>query len=160
MHSLNFGIQGDRTENLLWRLQNGELDCLAPKAIVLNVGTNNHGDSAEDIAEGIKTICSLIRDKQPQAYLVVLTLLPRGHVPNDLRKRNARVNDLVREQLKVRPDQTAPHQLDRHSTLFPGQLQSTADQHRSRLCPTRRHNRPPRHVRLLESDPKRIRPGL
>ena len=36
------------------------------------VGTNNHGDSAADIAEGVKTICSLIRDKQPQAYLVVL----------------------------------------------------------------------------------------
>ena len=35
-------------------------------------GTNNHGDSAADIAEGIKAICSLIRDKQPQAYLVVL----------------------------------------------------------------------------------------
>ena len=36
------------------------------------VGTNNHGDSAADIAEGIKAICTLIRDKQPQAYLVVL----------------------------------------------------------------------------------------
>ena len=35
-------------------------------------GTNNHGDSAADIAEGIKAICALIRDKQPQAYLVVL----------------------------------------------------------------------------------------
>lgn len=42
------------------------------KAIVLLIGTNNHGDSAEEIAEGIKTICTLIRDKQPQAYLVVL----------------------------------------------------------------------------------------
>ena len=72
MHSLNFGIGGDRTETVLWRLENGELDGLAPKVIVLLVGTNNHGDSAEDIAEGIKAICSLIRDKQPQAYLVVL----------------------------------------------------------------------------------------
>ena len=73
MHSLNFGIGGDRTENVLWRLQNGELDGpLAPKVIVLMVGTNNHGDSAADIADGVKAICNLIRDKQPQAYLVVL----------------------------------------------------------------------------------------
>jgi hypothetical protein len=47
--------------------------------IVLLVGTNNHGDTPDDIAEGIKGICTLIRDKQPQAYLVVLTLLPRGN---------------------------------------------------------------------------------
>lgn len=75
MHSLNFGIGGDRTEHLLWRLHNGELEGLAPKAIVLLVGTNNHGDSAKDIAEGIKAICNLIRDKQPQAYLVVLVIM-------------------------------------------------------------------------------------
>ena len=42
------------------------------QVVVVMCGTNNHGDSAADIAEGIKAICSLIRDKQPQAYLVVL----------------------------------------------------------------------------------------
>ncbi len=72
MHSLNFGVGGDRTEHLLWRLSNGELEGLSPKVVVLLVGTNNHGDTAEDVAEGIKTICALINDKQPQAYLVVL----------------------------------------------------------------------------------------
>ena len=40
------------------------------QVIVLHIGTNNHGDTGDDIAEGIRTICSLIRDKQPQAYLV------------------------------------------------------------------------------------------
>lgn len=100
MHSLNFGIGGDRTEHVLWRLENGELQVMAPKVIVVHVGTNNHGDSPEDIAEGIKTICSVIRDKQPQAYLVVLTLLPRGHKPNPLRERNSAVNRLVGEQLR------------------------------------------------------------
>nr|ADD38229.1 Platelet-activating factor acetylhydrolase IB subunit gamma [Lepeophtheirus salmonis] len=123
MHSLNFGIEGDRTENLLWRLQNGELEGLSPKVIVLMIGTNNHGDSAEQIADGIKTICALIRDKQPQAYLVVMTLLPRGHNHNPLRERNAEVNRLIAEQLKgnsraqfvnsdsglVQPDGTISH---------------------------------------------------
>ena len=55
--------------------------------MVLLVGTNNHGDSAADIAEGIKTICSLIRDKQPQAYLVVLVHLKLLFVQCDPTKR-------------------------------------------------------------------------
>merc|ERR1711894_461345 len=62
--------------------------------------TNNHGDTADDIAEGIKTICSLIRDKQPQAYLILTSLLPRGHQPNPLRERNGRINDLLADFLK------------------------------------------------------------
>ena len=70
------------------------------QVIVLQVGANNHGDSAEEIAEGIKTICNLINDKQPQAFLVVLTLLPRGYSPNSLRDRNSQVNTLVADQLK------------------------------------------------------------
>ena len=100
MHSLNFGIGGNRTEHVLWRLQNGELEVLSPKVIVLQVGTHNHGDSADEVAEGIKAICNLVRDKQPQAFLVVLTLLPRGQSPNPLRERNSKVNELVAEQLK------------------------------------------------------------
>lgn len=100
MHSFNFGIGGDRTETLLWRLQNGELEQMAPKVIVLLVGTNNHGDTAEEIADGIRAIITLIRDKQPQAYLVVCTLLPRGHGPNKVRERNAAVNASIGETLK------------------------------------------------------------
>lgn len=100
MHSLNFGVASDRTENLLWRLENGELDGLSPKIIVVHIGTSNHGDTAEEVAEGIKAICSLVRDKQPQAYLVVTSILPRGYKPNKLRDRNVKVNALVSEMLK------------------------------------------------------------
>lgn len=100
MHSLNFGIRGNRIEHVLWRLQNGELEVLSPKVVVLQIGSYNHGDSPDDIAEGIRTICNLIRDKQPQAFLVVLTLLPRGFTANPLRERNTAVNNLVADQLK------------------------------------------------------------
>ena len=72
MHSACFGISGDRTENVLWRLQNGELEDVSPKIIVLSVGQENYGDSPDNIAEGIKAICGFIRSKQPQAFLVLL----------------------------------------------------------------------------------------
>ena len=88
MHSVNFGISGDRTENVLWRVQNGELEDVAPKVddnrdfthdnvgdfqiIVLSVGQENYGDSPETITEGIQSICAFIRSKQPQAFLVLL----------------------------------------------------------------------------------------
>ena len=72
MHSANFGISGDRTENVLWRLHNGELEDVSPKIIVLSVGQENYGDSPDNIAEGIRAICAFIRSKQPQAFLVLL----------------------------------------------------------------------------------------
>src|SRR5260370_4636658 len=53
----NFGIGGDRTQHVLWRIENGELDGLKPKAAVIMIGTNNtRGDSAESIAKGVTKI--------------------------------------------------------------------------------------------------------
>lgn len=95
LHPLNFGIGGDQTQHVLWRLSNGELDNIKPKAIVLLVGTNNHGHTPDMIAEGIVAIVHLMREKQPQANIVVLSLLPRGHLVNPLRERNSRVNELL-----------------------------------------------------------------
>ncbi|GAB6033068.1 Platelet-activating factor acetylhydrolase IB subunit gamma [Chamberlinius hualienensis] len=92
MHALNFGIGGDTTQNLLWRLDNGELEHIKPKAVVLHIGTNNVKHSAAEVAEGIETVVKLISSKLPEAYIIVTTLLPRGHYPNPLREKNADVN--------------------------------------------------------------------
>lgn len=79
---VNFGIGGDRTQHVLWRIENGELDGIRPKAVVLMIGTNNSGsDSAEDIARGITAIVDTIKAKQPQAKILLLAVFPRGEKP-------------------------------------------------------------------------------
>ncbi|KAK0040584.1 platelet-activating factor acetylhydrolase IB subunit beta [Biomphalaria pfeifferi] len=103
LHCLNFGIGGDRTQHILWRIHNGELDQIEPKVIVLLAGTNNFDDSAEQVTEGILAIVKLIRDKQPSTHLIVVGLLPRGEKPNHLREKHCEINKRLAEELKGAP---------------------------------------------------------
>lgn len=98
-NAVALGFGGDRSENLLWRLQHGEIDGMAPKAIVLMIGTNNTGERLEDPAltvAGIQANLAEIRKRQPQAKVLLLALFPRGEKPDDLlRRHNARINALL-----------------------------------------------------------------
>ncbi|VDK52649.1 unnamed protein product [Dibothriocephalus latus] len=71
LHCLNFSIQNDQTQNVLWRILNGELDEIKVKVIVLAVGTHNK-HSANEICAGIKKIIQVIKEKQPTAYIIVM----------------------------------------------------------------------------------------
>lgn len=71
LHCLNFSIYQDQTQNVLWRLKNGELDNVKPKIVVLLVGTNNIQHTADEVAEGIFEIVKTIRDKLADAYIVL-----------------------------------------------------------------------------------------
>jgi lysophospholipase L1-like esterase len=97
--ALNLGFSGDRTENVLWRLQHGELDGLAPKLVVLMIGTNNTGHRAENpetTAAGVKRLIDEIRLRLPGAKVLLLAIFPRGGKPDDpLRAINERVNRLI-----------------------------------------------------------------
>lgn len=77
----NFGIGGDRTQHVLWRLQNGEFDTIKPKALMLMIGTNNSNgkdNTAEEIAEGIKAIVSEIHKRSPNTKVLLLAVFPRA----------------------------------------------------------------------------------
>ena len=75
----NFGIGGDRTQHVLWRLDNGEVDAIRPKVVVLMIGTNNIGRNAEDeVAEGVKAVVDRVRSKLPDAKVLLLGVFPRG----------------------------------------------------------------------------------
>nr|XP_020454535.1 platelet-activating factor acetylhydrolase IB subunit beta-like isoform X2 [Monopterus albus] len=99
LHALNFGIGGDTTCNVLWRLQNGELENIHPRVVVLWVGTNNHQHTAEQVAGGILAIAQLLTSRLPKAKIVVLGLLPRGERPNPLREKNTAINEFLRSWL-------------------------------------------------------------
>ncbi|KAK7105322.1 platelet-activating factor acetylhydrolase IB subunit alpha1-like [Littorina saxatilis] len=106
MHCLNFSIGGDQTQHLLWRIQNGEVDSVQPKVLVLLVGTNNHGHTAQQVTGGIMEIISVLTNKHPQAQLVVMSLLPRGEKPNPLREKFATINKSLEMQLTEIPTAT------------------------------------------------------
>lgn len=74
----NFGIGGDQTQHVIWRIENGELDGINPKAVVLMIGTNNSGaHSGEQIADAVKKIVDLIRAKLPQTKVLLFAIFPR-----------------------------------------------------------------------------------
>ncbi len=74
----NLGFGWDRTENVLWRIDHGELDGTSPKLIIIKIGTNNTGiNSADDIADGIAAVCVRAHEVQPRAKILLLGILPR-----------------------------------------------------------------------------------
>ncbi|MBU3005459.1 platelet-activating factor acetylhydrolase IB subunit [Paraglaciecola arctica] len=100
-NALNLGFSGDRTENVLWRLQNGEISGIAPKLLVLMIGTNNTGhrqDKSQDTALGIKYIIELLGERLPNTKVLLLAIFPRGASADDpLRKINDGINDIIKE---------------------------------------------------------------
>lgn len=86
-NAANFGWGGDTTQNILWRLENGELDGVKPKVIVLLAGTNNvgraPGDEAKiaDITRGIRALIDLCRNKAPGATVILTAIFPRNDNP-------------------------------------------------------------------------------
>lgn len=87
-NAVNLGIGGDRTQHVLWRLENGNIEGISPKAAVLMIGTNNSGNnSSVQIAEGVEAIVKKLREKLPQTKILVLAIFPRGADVNDVRRK-------------------------------------------------------------------------
>ena len=78
LHPANFGIGGDRTQHVLWRIANGELDGISPKVVVQMLGTNNVGDNtAESIAKADAKIVRTIRENLSKTKVLLLAVFPR-----------------------------------------------------------------------------------
>ena len=111
MGAVNFGIGGDRTEHVLWRLDNGNFDGLKPKLVVLMIGTNNTGHkgrpqkelngaiydcTAQQTADGVRAILDRLHAKTPDTKVLLLGIFPRGASSEDsYRKQNEETNALI-----------------------------------------------------------------
>jgi lysophospholipase L1-like esterase len=95
-HAANFGIGGDRTQHVLWRIQNGELDGIEPKVTVLMIGTNNlDDDTPDEIAQGIKTIVAELRKRLTKTQVLLLAVFPRSPKPDAARDRIKTINEKI-----------------------------------------------------------------
>jgi len=99
--AVNLGISGDRTQHVLWRLENGNIARISPRVAVIMIGTNNSNgtdNSAEEIADGIIAVVKLLRSKLPQTKVLVLAIFPRGETPNLQRDKNAKASQIVMDR--------------------------------------------------------------
>ncbi|MGS2719692.1 GDSL-type esterase/lipase family protein [Paraglaciecola aestuariivivens] len=103
----NLGFAGDRTEQLLWRIQHGQIEQLNPKFCIVLIGTNNAGhrlDPPKEIVLGIQAIVSELQLRLPQSQLVLMALLPRSRNPNKpMRQRIDATNLLLQNWAKTQP---------------------------------------------------------
>jgi lysophospholipase L1-like esterase len=113
LKAANFGVPGDRTEHVLWRLEHGNFDGLKPKVIVLMIGSNNTGQqgqsqaelggaiyqcSAQQTARGVTAIVNKLKAKCPEAKILLLAIFPRGEKWDDkYRRQNELTNSLIKE---------------------------------------------------------------
>ncbi|SRR6266568_5845190 len=100
---LNFGVGGDRTEHVLWRFENGQLDGVKPKVAILMIGTNNSNKNKDgteqyseaDILEGVQAIVNQIRTRLPDTKLIVLSIFPRGKTFSTQRGKLLQINQAL-----------------------------------------------------------------
>jgi lysophospholipase L1-like esterase len=100
---INFGVSGDRTENVLWRFEQGQLDGIKAKVAIVMIGTNNSNKNKDgtwtysdsDILEGITAIVNEIRRRQPETKVVLLGIFPRGKAFNEQRGRLLEINQAL-----------------------------------------------------------------
>ena len=100
-NAVNMGFSGDRTQHVLWRLDHSDFSNVKPKLAIIMIGTNNSNgrdNTAEEIADGIITICQRLRTELPQTKILLLAIFPRNPRPSAQREKNAQAS-LIASQI-------------------------------------------------------------
>jgi lysophospholipase L1-like esterase len=108
---INMGFGWDRTQNVLWRLQHGEMEGIQPKVIVLNIGTNNltptehsRANTPEEVSAAHVTIVEILRQRCPKSRIIVMGIFPRHEAPPTLTMKNIdQTNELTARSLAGKP---------------------------------------------------------
>jgi lysophospholipase L1-like esterase len=120
----NFGIAGDTTQGVLYRLQNGEGEGFSPRAVMLMIGTNNTiANNAAEIAEGVGAVVLQLRQSFPDARILLLGIFPRGAADDPVRETIASIN----ESISQLDDGEAVHYLDIGDVFLDAQGNIPAD---------------------------------
>lgn len=111
LHAANFGIGGDQTQHVLWRITKGhELQGIHPKVAVLMIGTNNLGSNTDSqIAEGVEKIVATLHNERPHMQILLLGIFPRGHEATD--RARARIKN-INERISQMNGKDNVHYLD------------------------------------------------
>jgi lysophospholipase L1-like esterase len=100
LHAADFGIGYNRTQNVLWQIDHGELAGIHPKVVVLLIGTNNMGNedngkprnSLPEIVEGVTAIVNDVRGKLSHSKVLLIGVFPRGHQDDPIREQVKELN--------------------------------------------------------------------
>jgi lysophospholipase L1-like esterase len=98
LNAANFGIDGDRTQHVLWRIDHGEFDKVKPKVIVLMIGTNNTPkgrNSVPETIEGVSEVVHRLRTKLPKTKILLLGIFPRGQKGEPIRDQLKEINHAI-----------------------------------------------------------------
>ena len=97
-YAFNFGVGGDKTKNVVWRLDTWAVRAFKPKVAVVLIGTNNVGDRVEDIAAGVKAVVTKTGQLYPGVRLILVSILPRAEQSEKVAKVNQLIRSLADEQ--------------------------------------------------------------
>ena len=130
---LNLGFGWDRTQNVLWRLDHGEIAGLHPRVVVINIGTNNtsgtpnaRANSAGEIVAGISAVCSRVGANLPGARIILMAIFPREKDPENPRRLlikevNSRLQ-VYAEKQHITFLNIGPEMLNTDGTFLPGMM--------------------------------------
>jgi beta-glucosidase len=123
-NALNLGISGDRTQHVIWRLDNGNIEGINPNLAIVMIGQNNGGhNTASEIAEGVTEVVKIIRTKLPKTKILLLGIFQRREKPTPERAVLAEANNIISKlanssisymdinSVYVQPDGTIPASL-------------------------------------------------
>ena len=104
--AVNFGIGGDMTQNLLWRLDNGSTGKLDPDNVVLLIGTNNYGftdESPVEVAAGVVTVVGKLQQSYPNADILLMAVFPRSREADHPHREKIRLLNMAIQSLGEQP---------------------------------------------------------
>jgi lysophospholipase L1-like esterase len=127
-NALNFGVGADRTQHVLWRLDNMDVQDLKPKVTVLLIGTNNNIDPAADIAAGVQAVITKLETMYPTTKIILVSILPNARATQLMIDANALIRPFADDKTVFYLD-LAPLMLpvdDNWTGLGPDKLHPTA----------------------------------